>query len=122
MNMSTKRSAAALGAAALLAAPMMSATPAAAADREFRYGGAEVEFEVGKDDGRFEVEVDIDGKRTDRWRVTLWHDGKRYHHKVHQGDVDIEKKRPNTRGKDVFKLRVKKIGGPKAVTRVITRR
>lgn len=117
--MNIKRTTATIGVAAMLGAPMLTAAPAAAAEREFRYGGAEVEFEVGKDDGRFEVEVDIDGKRKDKWRVKLWHDGKRFHNKVHRGDVDIEKKRPNTKGKDVFKLRVKKVGGPKAKTRII---
>lgn len=117
--MDIMRMTATMGVAALFATPMLIAAPAAAAEREFRYGGAEIEYEVEKDDGRFEVEVDIDGKRTDRWRVTLWHDGKRYHKKVHKGDVDIEKSRPNTKGKDVFKLRVKKIGGPKAKTRII---
>jgi Ni/Co efflux regulator RcnB len=117
MNM--KRTMATIGVAAMLGAPMLTAAPAAAAEREFRYGGAKVEFEVNKDDGRFEVEVDIDGKRKDRWRVKLWQNGNRYHNKVYRGDVDIDKKRPDTRGRDVFKLKVKKIGGPKAKTRII---
>lgn len=117
--MDLKRTTATMGVAAMFAAPMMTAAPAAAAEREFRYGGAEIEYEVEKDDGRFEVEVEIDGKRKDRWRVVLWHDGKRYHKKVHRGDVEIEKNRRDTKGKDVFKLRVKKVGGPKAKTRII---
>lgn len=101
--------------------------PASAADREFRYGGAEIEYDVEKDDGRFEVEVDLDdAKAGSRWRVTLWHDGKRYHNKVHRadsdGEVEIERNRPNTRGKDVFKLRLKKIGANKAVVRTIRAR
>lgn len=101
--------------------------PASAADREFRYGGAEVEYDVEKDDGRFEIEVDLDdAKPGSRWRVTLWHDGKRYHKSVHRADSDgefeIEKNRPNTRGKDVFKLRIKKIGATKATVRTIRTR
>ena len=124
--MDIKRMTATAGVAAMFAAPLMTTAPAAAAEREFRYGGAGIEYEVEKDDGRFEVEVDIDGRRGAKWRVTLWHDGKRYHHKVHgggrDGDVEIDKSRPNTKGKDVFKLRVKKVGGAKAVTRTIRMR
>jgi hypothetical protein len=75
-----------------------------------------------EDDGRFEVEVDIDNaKRGSKWRVTPWHDGRRYHHKVHTAnrgsDIEIEKKRPNTKGKDVFKLRVKRLSAAGAATR-----
>lgn len=124
-----RRTTATLGAAALLASPLtfMTAAPAVAADREFRYGGADIEFDVEKDDGRFEVEVDIDDARPgSKWRVVLKHEGKRFHKKVHRadrdGDVEIEKDRRNTRGKDVFKVRIKKIGGPKAVTRTIRAR
>jgi hypothetical protein len=124
-----RRTTATLGAAALVAAPLtlMTAAPASAAEREFRVAGADVDFEVEKDDGRFEVEVDIDdAKPGSRWRVVLWQDGKRYHKRVHtadrDGDVEIDKNRRNTAGKDVFKVKVKKIGGPKAKTRVITLR
>ena len=124
-----RRRTAPLGAAALLASPLtfMAAAPAAAADREFRYGGAEIEFDVEKDDGRFEVDVDVDdAKSGSTWRIVLRHDGKRFHKKVHRadsdGDIEIDKNRRDTRGKDVFKLRIKKIGGPTAVTRTIRAR
>jgi hypothetical protein len=121
-----RRTTATLGAAALVAAPLtlMTAAPASAAEREFRVAGADVDFQVEKDDGRFEVDVDIDDAQPgSRWRVVLWHDGKRFHKRVHtadnDGDVDIDKNRRNTAGKDVFKVKVKKIGGPKAKTRTI---
>jgi hypothetical protein len=127
--MNLRRTTATLGAAALIATPLtvMTAAPAAAADREFRYAGAEVEFDVEKDDRRFEIEVDIDdAKPGSRWRVVLWHNGNRYHKRIHRadsdGEIEIEKKRRDTRGKDVFKLRVKKIGANKAATRVIRKR
>jgi hypothetical protein len=127
--MDLRRTTATLGAAALIATPLtvMTTAPAAAADREFRYAGAEVEFDVEKDDGRFEIEVDIDdAKPGSRWRVVLWHNGNRYHKRIHRadsdGEIEIEKKRRDTRGKDVFKLRVKKIGANKAATRVIRKR
>jgi hypothetical protein len=124
-----RRTTAAAGAVALIATPLtfLGTSSASAADREFTYGGAEVEFDVEKDDGRFEVEVDIDdAKPGSRWRVILKHDGKRFHKKVHRadrdGDIEIDKNRRNTPGKDVFTLKLKKIGGPKAVTRTIRMR
>jgi hypothetical protein len=124
-----RRTTATLGAAALVATPLtlMTAAPASAAERDFRVAGAKVDFEVEKDDGRFEVEVDIDSARPgSKWRVVLWQDGKRYHKRVHKadndGDIEIDKNRRNTAGKDVFKVKVKKVGGPKAKTRVITLR
>lgn len=124
-----RKTIAALGAGALLATPLaLTASPAQAADREFRCGGADVDFDVEKDDGRFEIDVDVDdAKRGSKYRVTLRHNGKVFHKKVHRADgdgdvADIDKKRPDTRGKDRFKITVKKIGGPKACSRVIVRR
>ena len=122
--MNINRIAATIGVTALVAAPLVAAGPATAAERSFRYGGAKIEYDVEKDNGRFEVDVDIDNaKPGSKWRVTLWHDGVRYHQRVHtadrEGDVDIDKNRRNTKGADAFKLRVKKIGGPKAATRTI---
>ena len=124
-----RRTTATLGAMALLATPLtlMTASPASAADREFRYAGADVEFDVEKDDGRFEVEVDIDdAKPGSKWTIVLRHDGRVFHKKVHtadgDGDVGVEKDRRNTAGKDVFKLKVKKIGADKAATRTIRKR
>ncbi|GAB2877296.1 hypothetical protein [Nocardioides pacificus] len=110
-----------LGAAALLIAPLSLMSAPAHADgpekkREFRIAGAEIDFSVEKDDGRFEVEVDIDDARPgSRWRVILKHDGKRFHNRVHRadgdGDIEIDRKRGDTRGADVFKVRVKQVGG-----------
>jgi hypothetical protein len=110
-----------VGAVALLAAPIGLAAGPAYADgpqkeRHFRVAGAKVDFTVEKDDGKFEVDVDIDNaKPGSRWRVILKHDGKRYLKQVYradrEGDVDIDKNRPNTKGKDVFRVKVKKIGG-----------
>jgi hypothetical protein len=112
---------AAIGTAALIAAPLsMLAGPAHAdgpeKEREFRLAGAEIDFSVEKDDGRFEVEVDIDdAKPGSKWRVVLRHDGKRFHNRIHRadrdGDIEIDKSRRNTNGADTFKLRVTKVGG-----------
>lgn len=120
--MTNLRSAAlAAGTTVLLAAgTVLVAAPAHAdgpeKDREFRVAGAEVDFSVSKDDGRFEVDVDVDDAAPgSRWRVVLRHDGQRFHSKVHRadsdGDIEINKSRRDTRGSDTFKVRVKKIGG-----------
>ena len=116
-----RKTIAAVGTAALLATPLsMIAGPAQAdgpeKDKEFRVAGAEVDFSVEKDNGRFEVEVDIDdAKPGSKWRVVLRHDGRRFHNKVHRangdGDVGVDKNRRNTNGTDNFKVRVKKVGG-----------
>lgn len=115
-----RRVTAAVAGGALIASPLtlLIASPASAADREFRIGGAEVDFSVEKDDGRFEVDFDLDDARPgSKWRVILKHDGKTYYNQVRradgEGDIEIERDRPNTAGRDVFKVTVKKIGGGK---------
>ncbi|GAA5142359.1 hypothetical protein GCM10023340_05700 [Nocardioides marinquilinus] len=114
-----------LGAAALLATPLAlaTATPASAAERQFRCAGSPVDFEVEKDDGRYEVDVDLDGRRGDQWRITLRQDGGVFYNQVRRvdadGDIDVDRTRPNTAGRDVFKLTVKKIGGPAACSSTI---
>lgn len=124
-----RKAVATVAATALVATPLtlLTATPAAAADREFRYAGAKVELDVEKDDGRFEIDVDIDdAKPGSKWRVVLRHNGRIYHKRVHtadrEGDVDIDKERPDLRGQDTFRFKIKRIGGPKAAVRVIKRR
>jgi hypothetical protein len=126
---SLRRGAATLVASVMVAGSLalVGAAPAQAAEREFRYAGAEVEFEVDKDDGRFEVEVDIDDARPgEKFRIVVWQNGQRFHKKVHtadrDGEIEIDKTRRDTKGRDVFKLKIKKIGGPKAVTSVIRTR
>lgn len=125
-----RRTIATVATAGLLATPVaLLATSAANADtdREFRYAGAKHEFDVEKDDGRFEVSYDVDNATPgSKWRIVLRHDGKVIHKKVHradrEGEIEIDKNRPNTRGKDVFKVKVKKVGADRYVTRTITRR
>lgn len=116
-------------AAALLAGPlaMLGTSPASAADREFRYGSAKVEFDVEKDDGRFEIDVDLDRIKQPKagWRIVLRHNGKVFHNRIHRagrdGEIDFERKRPDTRGKDAFTIRVKKLSAKKAAVRTIRR-
>jgi len=119
----TRRTLAGLLTAGLVASPLaLVASPAAAADRDFRYGGADIDLEVDKDDGEFDIDVDIDdAKPGSRWRIVMKHDGKRFHSRKHRadgdGDVDVDKERPNTAGKDVFVITIKKVGKKKAATR-----
>lgn len=120
-----RRTTAALGAVVLLAVPLsiVGTPPASAAERNFRCAGAEVDFEVDKRAGRFEIDVSIDSTRNSRWRIVLRHDGRIIRNRVfradREGDIDLELRRPNTAGADVFKLRVKKIGGGHACVRKI---
>ncbi len=125
--MNIRRTTALAAAGALLASPLAFASPASATEKEFKVGGADVDFSVEKDDGRFEVEVDIDdAKPGSKWRITLWHDGKRFFKQTRtadsDGDVnDVERKRPNTKGKDVFKVKIKRVGGASKVRTIVKR-
>ena len=127
--MNFRRTTATVGAAALLATPMalLSSSPASAADREFNYAGAKVEFDVHRDDGRYEIDVELDNVKQPKakYRIVLRHNGKVFHNKAHRAgsdrEIEIEKNRPNTRGKDTFKLRVKKASAKKAAVRTIRR-
>ena len=120
-----RKATATIGVTALIAASAALVPSSAGADgpekeKDFRVAGAEVDFSVEKDDGRFEVEVDLDDARPgSKWRVVLRHDGNRFHGRIHRadddGDIEIDKMRRDTRGADVFKVTVKKVGGPKKV-------
>lgn len=119
--MQMRKITATMGTAALLATPLLTASPASATDRDFRVGGAQVDYSVERDDGRYEVDVDIDSaKPGSKWRITLWQNGNRYFKDVRRadgdGDVrDVEQTRKNTRGQDVFKVKIKRVGGDSKV-------
>ena len=124
-----RKTTAAIGVTALLAVPLattaLTASPASAVDKTGTCGGARYELSVDRDNGRFEVEADIDNARAgSKWRITLRHDGKRFYNQVRtadrEGDISVDRHRPNTAGKDVFKLRVKRVGGGAACSHTIT--
>lgn len=103
--------------ATVIAAPLsvLGATPAHAADREFGYAGADIDFDVEKDDGRFEIDVDLDdAKPGSRWRIVLRHEGRIFHDRIHRadsdGEIEVDRSRPNTAGTDTFVLSIRKIG------------
>ena len=104
--------AAGAGVAVLMAVgiPVALAGPASA-DTEKRgtcSDGARYDYEVEKDDGRFEVSFEVDSNRAgERWRLRLAQDGTRYYSGVgttdREGEVDVERDRSNTAGKDRFR-------------------
>lgn len=124
-----RRTTAATGAVALLAVPatLLVTAPAQAVERSERCDGARIELSVEKDDGRFEVEADVDdAPRGSQWRVTLLQDGKRFFTDVRRadddGDVSVDRERRNTAGKDVFTFRANKVGTGGSCLITITRR
>lgn len=118
-----------LGSTALVAVPLtlLATTSASAVEKSGTCGGARFELDVEKDDGRFEVEADIDNARPgSQWRVVLRHDGKVVYNQVRtadrEGDVSVDRDRPNTAGDDRFRLNVRKVGTDTICSRVITLR
>ncbi|MBM9461712.1 hypothetical protein JK386_17600 [Nocardioides sp. zg-536] len=124
-----RRATATLGAAALLtAATSVVADPAHAdpeKERTFRVAGAVVDFKVEKERGRFDIDIDLDARPGSRWIVVLKHDAKRVLKRTYradaEGEVEINKLRRNTKGKDRFKVWVKKTGGASASRTIVMR-
>ena len=104
-------------AAGLAVAPIGLAPPAGAVEKEFRVSGADVDFGVERERGNYDVDLDIDDAAPrSKWRVTLWQNGKRFYKNVLTADSDgdvrgIDRTRPNTRGRDTFKVKVTRFGG-----------
>ena len=124
-----RRPVAAVSTLAVLSVPALAltATPAHAVDKSKRCDGARMELSVEKDDGRFEVEADVDDANPgSRWRIVMRHDGKRFFKDVRradgEGDISIDRDRRNTAGRDVFKLRVNRVGTDGGCTLRIVRR
>lgn len=110
-------SVASLAAAAVVAGPLavVTAGSASAAEREGRCDGAERQFEVEREDGRFEVSADIDDAAPgSRWKIVLKHDGRTYLNVVRSadrdGEISIDRNRANTAGADKFVMTVNKVG------------
>jgi hypothetical protein len=99
-------------------------------ERNFRVASADVDFSVEWDDGRYDIDVDVDdAKPGTKWKVVLKHNGKNIAKGTWRADrdddgdvVDIERTRPNTKGKDKFKLTVKQVGKKVKKSRTITMR
>jgi hypothetical protein len=111
---------AAIAAGSVLAVPvaLVATAPSAHADveRHGNCGPGVYEFSVDREGNGFEVSADLDGLRPgSRWKVVLRHDGTKIASVVrradHEGDIDVERFRPNTAGADKFKMVAKRVGG-----------
>jgi hypothetical protein len=124
-----KKPIALIAAGALLASPvaLLVAAPAHAdIERSGIVDGGRWEFNIDSDDGRFEVNADLDNVTPgSRWKVVLRQDGKRILKRTvmadDEGDLDVQRTRPNTTGKDVFVLIATQVGSNQKVRSSITR-
>jgi hypothetical protein len=122
MNKTLTRSTVAVAGIGLVAVavPVALAGSAAAKDREVErkgtcsMGSARYDFSVDKErGGRLDVDFDLDSKPGERWRVKLRH-GKKVIVKTtrttdREGEIDVDRTRPNTPGKDKFVARAKNL-------------
>jgi hypothetical protein len=120
----------ALGVAGAFAVPTaVLLTPAAVADTESggTCAGAGYELSVDRERGGFEVDAGIDDANPgSRWKVVLRHEGRVIADVTRradaEGDLDVDRFRPNTKGKDTFRLRVTHLGSDTTCrTKVVTR-
>lgn len=112
------------------AVPVLGADAAHASDRDvIRHGSCsgstDWKIKAKPDDGRLEVEAEIDSNRAGQtWAWTLRHDGKvaaqgRSRTAGRSGSFEVERKTRNTAGADAFKFRaVNRASGEVCVARV----
>jgi len=107
--MPVPRTAAALAVALLAALATASAAPAKNRDVDVRgtcTGRSTVELEVGLDDGRLEIELEVDQNRNGvRWHVQIRRNGKLVVNRTAvtrapSGSFEVERKISNAPGKD----------------------
>jgi hypothetical protein len=120
----------ALATAALLTASTLAAAPAHAGDDDRERtgscsGAARWKIKAGPDDGRMEVEAEIDSNRTGQtWRWTLRHDGDvvasgRSVTRGRSGSFEVERRTADARGADTYTFRaVHRASGQVCVARV----
>lgn len=91
--------------------------------------GARYEMSAEKDDGRYEVDADLAGVRSgSTWKMVVRHDGKkvatrtsRAHREDGRFEVDFKSvNRPDSAGKDVFKVTLTRTDGAGKVTRTLS--
>jgi len=123
-----KRTAAliAAGAIALPTSAVLLAGPANAdVERHGAIGSGDYDFSVDREGSGYEISFDIDRVTPgSKWKVVLRHDGKRIVNRTltadHEGELDVETYRSNTAGKDVFKVKAKKVNGAAKASATIT--
>jgi len=127
------RTTALITAGALVAAPLstlLAASPASADTTKRGVcgpGGYElqVDREDQEDGGGFEVSADLDRLTPgSRWTVVIKHDGKRAIKATRtadsEGELDVDVRRPNTSGKDVFRFKAVPTDGGSTCAATIT--
>ena len=107
--------------AGVMAAGILAAVPASAGDdrevirRGSCSGSSNWKYKAKADDGRIEVEYEVDQNRSgDRWKVRLFHDGNRFFKGTRvtggaSGSFDIERKVNNHQGVDRFRARARNV-------------
>ncbi|WP_432479324.1 hypothetical protein [Nocardioides sp. GXQ0305] len=122
----------AVSAATVASALTLAPSPALAGDGDVEKargcGGFRIELKVGPEDGGWEVESDVDDASAGSdWRIRIRHDGRTVFNRVRTagpgGDVEVDLRRPDTRGADRFRFRAHPVGNPdRACALRITRR
>lgn len=131
-----KRTIALTTAAALVAAPaaLLVAAPAQADGPERHahgsIAGARYEISAEKDNGRFEIDADLDRVPAgSSWKMVVRHDGKKVATRTASAvrdddghyDADFrDVNRPDSAGKDVFKVTLKRTDGAGSATRTLS--
>ena len=93
------------------------AGPASAdVERRGTCAGATFELNVDRERGGYDVDADVENARaSSEWTVAVRHDGKvavsRTLRADHEGELDLDTFRRNTRGTDTFRLTVTPAGG-----------
>jgi hypothetical protein len=115
---------------ALLAVPtaVLAASPASAetdVDRNGVCGGGRYEFSVDREDGGYEVSVDLDNVAPgSRWKVVMRQDGNTFFSRTltadNEGDLDVDRNRANRSGNDTFKFRATRADRSASCSRTIT--
>jgi hypothetical protein len=90
-------------------------------ERTVQCGNAHVELSVDRERTGFEVDGDVDNARPgSRWKVVIRHDGDKVLARTltadGEGDLDVETRRPDSAGDDVFKLKVKNLASDRVCT------
>lgn len=122
------RTTALIGTGALLAVPaavLVSAPAHADVERHGACGGGHYEFSVDREGRGLEVSVDLDRVQPGtKWKIVLRHDGthifKRTLRADYEGDLDVERWRKNTAGKDTFKFRATRANRSASCSAAIT--
>ena len=122
----------ALGVAALAAvAVLVGALPAAAGGQEVIRSGscsgsADWKLKAKPDDGRIEVEFEVDQNRNgQRWRVVLRRDGDRFFRGIREthapsGSFEVSRRPANTPGPNRMKARAVNLGSGQVCTGALT--